>query len=347
MPNLEDVLNFEKPMRAADLNERNRQIALYVALGKTNEQIAGMLELSGRFVGSGFRSVMNKWDVRNRTQVALIAWRKYASEQVPGRTETLEQACIAEIYMRPNARLTGVEKEIINGLTVGLSNEEIATLRSVSKSTTVNEVRRLMAKLGLENRTQVAIYGAIQTRLAGQQANIPDLFSKLLEDLANGTDAGPDLADREKDVALRLALGYSNARIASELSLRENTVKTYIRGIAGKLGVRSRFKIGLFAFLRYHNKGAFEYTLGPKPDLTGETEIETLRLLTYGHSNEEIAQIRGRRTNTVKLDVSSLNRTLNCSNRMHNAVLGILHGYGLQIKLEQEEPGIETSYRLK
>jgi two-component system, NarL family, response regulator NreC len=56
-----------------------------------------------------------------------------------------------------------------------------------------------------------------------------------------------ELSDREKEVLTRLAWGYSNKEIASELGLSVKTVETYKVRVAEKAGLRSRTEMVRFA----------------------------------------------------------------------------------------------------
>ncbi|HTA65543.1 MAG TPA: response regulator transcription factor [Xanthomonadaceae bacterium] len=57
-----------------------------------------------------------------------------------------------------------------------------------------------------------------------------------------GAAARPDLTPRELDVLRWIVRGHSNSQIATELALAEETVKTHVKHILGKLGVSSRSK---------------------------------------------------------------------------------------------------------
>ncbi|MGQ9351069.1 LuxR C-terminal-related transcriptional regulator [Mycolicibacterium gilvum] len=79
----------------------------------------------------------------------------------------------------------------------------------------------------------------------------PPLQDRLraLADTLSGTGpepgAGPDaatLAPRELDVLAQVALGCTNAEAAQRLSLKPETVKSYLRSAATKLGTRTRYE---------------------------------------------------------------------------------------------------------
>jgi DNA-binding NarL/FixJ family response regulator len=55
------------------------------------------------------------------------------------------------------------------------------------------------------------------------------------------------LSEREKEVLIMLAWGYSNKEIAGQLSLSVKTVETYKLRIGEKLGLHSRTETVLYA----------------------------------------------------------------------------------------------------
>jgi DNA-binding NarL/FixJ family response regulator len=65
--------------------------------------------------------------------------------------------------------------------------------------------------------------------------------------------AGPDsrlqlLSGRERDVLLSLCQGLTNRQVARSLAVSEATVKTHVRNLLAKLGVRSRTEAVVLVF---------------------------------------------------------------------------------------------------
>ncbi|MEY9862782.1 DNA-binding NarL/FixJ family response regulator [Catenulispora sp. GAS73] len=109
----------------------------------------------------------------------------------------------------------------------------------------------------LKNALPAELLGAIRTVAAGDAVVAPRVTRRLLETVAHrlpssttaGTDARLDrLTPRERDILIEVALGKSNAEIAADLFLSENTVKSHFKHVLAKLGLRDRVQAVIFGY---------------------------------------------------------------------------------------------------
>jgi DNA-binding NarL/FixJ family response regulator len=91
----------------------------------------------------------------------------------------------------------------------------------------------------LKDATPDELAGAVRSLMQGRAALEPSVATRLLERMSEG-ETNEELSGRELDVLRLLVKGDSNKSIASRLMLSENTVKSHISHIFGKLGVQSR-----------------------------------------------------------------------------------------------------------
>ncbi|PJF43893.1 MAG: DNA-binding response regulator [Phototrophicales bacterium] len=97
---------------------------------------------------------------------------------------------------------------------------------------------------------------AIRAVMRGEIYIHPALTRQLLDNIlpntkASASDPWDTLSDREKEVLLLVARGYTSARIAAKLNLSSKTVDTYRSRGMEKLGLRSRAALVQYA-LTHH-----------------------------------------------------------------------------------------------
>jgi DNA-binding NarL/FixJ family response regulator len=99
------------------------------------------------------------------------------------------------------------------------------------------------------------LLAAIRTVHAGYSVIAPGSAHELFRHAARTlAPAGPDLSAleplsaRERDVFLLAAKGLGNGDIAQSLFVSEATVKTHVRAVIAKLGLRTRLQLVAFAY---------------------------------------------------------------------------------------------------
>jgi DNA-binding NarL/FixJ family response regulator len=99
------------------------------------------------------------------------------------------------------------------------------------------------------------LVAAVKTIAAGDSLLSPSVTSRVIERMAQQPppDASRDarldeLTPRESEVLELVARGLSNGEIAATLVIEESTVKTHVKRILAKLGVRDRVQAVIFAY---------------------------------------------------------------------------------------------------
>ncbi|WP_329309081.1 response regulator transcription factor [Streptomyces microflavus] len=97
---------------------------------------------------------------------------------------------------------------------------------------------------------------AVRVVATGDALLSPNITKRLIVEFSRtaGAPRAPlkerigDLTERETEVLSLIAAGLSNAEIAGQLTLAEQTVKTHVGRILVKLGVRDRTQAAVFAY---------------------------------------------------------------------------------------------------
>jgi DNA-binding NarL/FixJ family response regulator len=90
----------------------------------------------------------------------------------------------------------------------------------------------------LKDATPDELTRAVRSLAAGGAALEESVAARVLENIAE--PGGDELSARELEVLRLLVAGASNKAIAAQLNLSENTIKTHLSHIFGKLRVQSR-----------------------------------------------------------------------------------------------------------
>jgi DNA-binding NarL/FixJ family response regulator len=108
----------------------------------------------------------------------------------------------------------------------------------------------------LKDVTAEHLFDAVRVVAAGEALLAPAITRRLIAEFARQRPQPPDpaaptlraLTPRETEVLRLIARGRSNQEIATDLVVAEQTVKTHIGRILGKLGLRDRAQAVVFAY---------------------------------------------------------------------------------------------------
>jgi len=93
---------------------------------------------------------------------------------------------------------------------------------------------------------------AIHAAAAGDALIAPNVTRRLLATFADRAPAAPvqidPLTEREEEVLVFVARGWTNAEIARELYVSLSTVKSHVASLMAKLGARNRVEIAMWAY---------------------------------------------------------------------------------------------------
>jgi DNA-binding NarL/FixJ family response regulator len=93
---------------------------------------------------------------------------------------------------------------------------------------------------------------AVRSVASGDALPVPNITRRLIEQFAtrsaSRSTAVDHLTDREREVLLLIARGRSNQEISKDLSISPETVKSHVKHIFAKLGVRDRAQAVIAAY---------------------------------------------------------------------------------------------------
>ncbi len=166
--------------------------------------------------------------------------------------------------LRPHVVLMDIRMPELDGLRAAeriLSDPALATavvmLTTFDRDEYVYEALRIGASgFLLKDAPADRLLEAVRVAAAGDALLAPSVTRRLIGDFAaaaarpaaGAPDPLAELTAREREVLLLLARGLSNAEIAAELVLGENTVKTHVARVLGKLGLRDRVQAVVLAY---------------------------------------------------------------------------------------------------
>jgi DNA-binding NarL/FixJ family response regulator len=182
--------------------------------------------------------------------------------EVVGHASTGREALERTRRLDPDVVLMDVRMPDLDGiaatrqLTAAASRARVLVLTTFEQDDYIFGALRAGASGFLLKRTRPEeLIAAVHTIADGDSLLSPSVTRRVIDRMAQ--QPTPELADqaklaeltpRERDVLERVARGRSNREIARELLVEESTIRTHMKHILMKLGLRDRVQVVIFAY---------------------------------------------------------------------------------------------------
>ncbi|MFJ6694882.1 response regulator [Streptomyces sp. NPDC091272] len=187
-----------------------------------------------------------------------------ADIEIVGEAADGSQVPRAVEELRPDVVLMDIRMPVVDGLTAteklraGPDAPEVVVLTTFHADEQVlRALRAGAAGFVLKDTPPAEIVAAVRRVAAGDPVLSPAVTQQLIGHVAGAGGAQDrkaraqqrigQLAEREREVAVAVGRGCSNAEIAAELYLSVPTVKTHVSRILAKLALNNRVQIALLA----------------------------------------------------------------------------------------------------
>ncbi|MFC5181585.1 response regulator [Actinomadura harenae] len=184
--------------------------------------------------------------------------------EVVGEAENGERALLVAESLRPDVVLMDVRMPVMDGLEATRrmlasgpdEGPKVLMLTTFDLDDYVYEALRAGASgFLLKDASASELAEAVRVVAAGDALLSPSITRRLISEFARlGAPRAPsrarleELTERETEVLALVARGLSNAEIAAELVVAEQTVKTHFGRILAKLGLRDRAQAIVYAY---------------------------------------------------------------------------------------------------
>jgi DNA-binding NarL/FixJ family response regulator len=184
------------------------------------------------------------------------------SIEVVGQASTGREAVAAGRRLRPDVVLMDVRMPDMDGITatrelVGtVPDTKVLILTTFEQDDYVFGALRAGASGFLLKRTRPEdLIAAVHTIAAGESLLSPSVTRRVIDRLAqhpmpelSRTPLLAELTPREREVLDLVARGLSNREIAATLVVEESTIRSHVKHVLAKLGLRDRIQAVIFSY---------------------------------------------------------------------------------------------------
>jgi len=172
---------------------------------------------------------------------------------VVGEASNGEEACVKIGVLAPQVVLMDVRMEKMNGIEACREIKSLYPAVHILMFTSYSDddaiVTSVLAGASgylLKNVSRTELLRAIRQAAAGQSLLDANATKQLMERLQTQA-VGSELTDREREVLVLVARGYTNKQIAEALCITEKTARNHVSHILERLGLSRRSEAAAYA----------------------------------------------------------------------------------------------------
>lgn len=175
--------------------------------------------------------------------------------EVAGEAVNGEEAVKMALELRPDVILMDMVMPVMNGAeaTEAIINQwpeaKIMIVTSFLDDDKVYPALKAGAVSYILKTSKASrIADSIRETMNGTPVLEPEVMTKMMKQMRHDRVLHEDLTEREMEILLLLATGYTNQEIADELFIAVKTVKTHVSNLLAKLEVHDRTQAVIYAF---------------------------------------------------------------------------------------------------
>ncbi|UJF26376.1 response regulator transcription factor [Planococcus sp. 107-1] len=195
-------------------------------------------------------------DDHEMVRIGVSAYlQSQADMEVAGEAANGEEAVKMALELRPDVILMDMVMPVMNGAeaTEAIIREwpeaKIMIVTSFLDDDKVYPALKAGAvSYVLKTSKASRIADSIRETMNGTSVLEPEVMSKMMKQMRHDRVLHEELTDREMEILLLLANGYTNQEIADQLFIALKTVKTHVSNLLAKLEVHDRTQAVIYAF---------------------------------------------------------------------------------------------------